>query len=212
MMQIQQHVVMHKTSEYPSALKTALEISGSDTLPLEKLIAYTEAGYIPHYRIDGGEFLYRSGEVKSWIAKNLMGRCNGADLPYELKITVPAEKISTYPPSSISNLPNLQQVPKYGFNSGIYFLCFGDEVVYVGQSTSPASRIASHVLEGKKVFDRVYLLPIPEQDLNNVETAFIKTFNPKYNGKIRGTDKPLTLQATEDAESVFSRIGYVVEV
>ena len=58
----------------------------------------------------------------------------------------------------------------------------------------------------------MYLLPIPEQDLNNVETAFIKTFNPKYNGKIRGTDKPLTLQATEDAESVFSRIGYVVEV
>ena len=54
MMQIQQHVVMHKTSEYPSALKTALEIAGSDTLPLEKLIAYTEAGYIPHYRIDGG--------------------------------------------------------------------------------------------------------------------------------------------------------------
>lgn len=208
MMEMQSHIVMHKTNDYPTSLKTAAEISGPETLPLEKLIAYTESGHMPHYRVDGGEYLYRSTEVKNWIAKNLMTRCEGSDLPYELKLTVPAEKISEHPPVSIQNLDGLQQVPKYGFNSGVYFLCFGGEVVYVGQSASPASRISSHVLEGKKMFDRVYLLPVPVNDLNNIEAAFIKTLNPVYNGKIKGTDKPIHPTLSEDIGDIFARIGY----
>lgn len=211
-MEMQSHIVMHKTNDYPSSLKTAAEIAGPETLPIERLIAYTESGHMPHYRVDGGEYLYRATEVKGWIARNLMTRCNGSDLPYELKLTVPAEKISEHPPTSIQCLNGLQQVPKYGFNSGIYFLCFGGEVVYVGQSSAPASRISSHVLEGKKVFDRVYLLPIPAPDLNNVEAAFIKTLNPIYNGKIRGTDRPVHPVLNESIDDVFSRAGYKLEV
>ncbi|ENU57378.1 hypothetical protein L291_3960 [Acinetobacter guillouiae MSP4-18] len=30
------HVIIHKTTEYPTGLKSANEIAGPDTLPLEK--------------------------------------------------------------------------------------------------------------------------------------------------------------------------------
>lgn len=199
------HVIIHKTTEYPTGLKSANEIAGPDTLPLEKLIAYAESGYLPHYRIDGGDYLFKVSEVKSWISKNLMVRCNGADLPFNLKITVPAEQITEQAPFSICNLKGLQQVPKYGFNSGVYFLCWGTEVVYVGQSTNPSTRIASHVSEAKKIFDRVYLLPVPEHDLNNVEGAFIDALKPKYQGGMRsGKGKPLLPPMTRTTKETFA--------
>ena len=39
-----------------------------------------------------------------------------------------------------------------------------------------------HVLEGVKVFDRVFVLPVPVSELDKIESAFIRELKPEYNG------------------------------
>jgi hypothetical protein len=65
-----------------------------------------------------------------------------------------------------------------------YFLCDGDEVVYVGQSSCISARLGTHIMEGVKKFDhdRVFFLPCPIESLNLIEQHYIETLKPKYNG------------------------------
>jgi hypothetical protein len=63
----------------------------------------------------------------------------------------------------------------------IYFLFHGDDLVYVGQSNCPAQRIANHLLDKVKVFDRYALLPCDKLDLLRLEAYYIDHFKPKYN-------------------------------
>jgi hypothetical protein len=60
------------------------------------------------------------------------------------------------------------------------------EVVYVGKSTSLEVRIQTH--RANKCFDEVLYIPVDDNnDLDMVESAFIRLMNPKYNGNERGT-------------------------
>jgi len=63
--------------------------------------------------------------------------------------------------------------------SGVYFLLHEEEVVYVGQSTHVAQRVATG--HSDKVFDDAYMLLVPEDQLLAVEAAFIQALNPIYN-------------------------------
>jgi hypothetical protein len=67
---------------------------------------------------------------------------------------------------------------------GVYFLCLGDKVVYVGQSLNPPSRASAH-LASRIGFDRVYVLPVPREALDLVEGALIRSLKPKLNGEGR---------------------------
>lgn len=61
----------------------------------------------------------------------------------------------------------------------IYFLLHHKEIVYVGQTIRWLSRVGSH--SHSKIFNSIYLMPIPEKNLNDVEAELIVLLNPKYN-------------------------------
>lgn len=183
-----QHVVTHKTNEYPSGLKPAHEVtSGVGGISAERLIELANAGYMPHYRIDGGEPLFKISEVKSWVSSNLVSRHSGRPLAKTIRVVMPAPECSEPPPDSLSDFKHLlQQIPTHDYQPGVYFLCQSSEVVYVGQSTSPAGRVGQHSNKGEIKFDRVYLLPVPQSELNDVESAFIRTIKPSQQGRVQG--------------------------
>ncbi len=62
----------------------------------------------------------------------------------------------------------------------IYFLLEGDQVVYVGQTTSIETRLAQHV-GLHKAFDRVLAMPVPAADLGAVERTLICQLLPALN-------------------------------
>lgn len=89
--------------------------------------------------------------------------------------------ISAEVPTCINRIgARLRPVPIHAMPPGVYFLIVGEEVVYVGQSLTPMTRVQEHMLD--KHFDRAYLLPVPPDRLNAVETAFIQHLKPALNG------------------------------
>ncbi len=204
------YLVMQKTNEFPTALKGADDVAASigDIGP-ERIVELAEAGYLPHYRIDGGPPKFKIAEVKQWLASNLVSRSNGRSLPDAIRIVVAAEKITDRPPSSICNIPNMQQMPRHGYQPGVYFLCKGDDVVYVGQSVSPSSRIAGHCSDRTKDFDRVYLLPVPQSELDNAEAAFIHHLMPVQQGGLKsGKGKPTSPRMSKPKDEILMSFGH----
>ena len=63
--------------------------------------------------------------------------------------------------------------------SGIYFLCQGATVVYVGRAKNIARRIAKHI--GSKDFDTVMVMRVPEEQLASVEMHWIRRLRPQLN-------------------------------
>lgn len=95
------------------------------------------------------------------------------------------------PPLPISGIDQLQRMDFPGGCSGVYFLCDGDEVVYVGQSTFVICRIAEHMREGRKIFDSVFVLPCEKDQLLKTEEHWIIVLRPKYNlSSIKGQPHP----------------------
>lgn len=202
------HLVMHKTNTYPTGLKSADEVAGYvGNISAARILELADSGYLPHYRIDGGTPQFKPAEVKGWLANNLMARCEGRALPDAIRIVIPAPDVTDDPPNSISNVPYLQQLPKYGYQPGVYFLCKGAEVVYVGQSVTPSSRVGAHTNDRQKDFDRVYLLPVPKSELDNVEAAFIHHLRPAQQGGIKsGRSTPVSPGMTRPMGEILNSV------
>ena len=64
---------------------------------------------------------------------------------------------------------------------GVYFLLQDFKIVYVGQTQNGLHRIGQHFVDEKKAFDSYTFLPVPESQLNIIESAYIEKFNPVYN-------------------------------
>jgi len=76
-------------------------------------------------------------------------------------------------------LDNLQKIKR---ENGLYFLCKGEDIVYVGHSTNVYTRILEHIVEDKKTFDNVrsvYHEDILRSEI--VEVMLISKLRPKYN-------------------------------
>lgn len=82
------------------------------------------------------------------------------------------------PPSGLADLPGLVPLPVWS-GGAVYFLVRDSEVVYVGQSTNPLTRVQSHA--DRVAFHRAFALPVPVEHLNAVEGALIRLFNPVHN-------------------------------
>jgi hypothetical protein len=66
--------------------------------------------------------------------------------------------------------------------SAVYFLLDeSDEIVYVGQSTNALGRLGTHLAEGTKEFVAAIAVPVPVEDLLEVEAKYINAYKPKYN-------------------------------
>lgn len=156
----------------------------------ERLLELAEAGYLPHWRSFGhgdesSEPLFHMPTLRRYVVENILvenkGRAFPKVLPVYIPTTIDREDRSRIPKCLHSIVKHLERLDVNGFPPAIYFLCHGDEVVYVGQSTNMVGRIITH--QADKVFDRVYFLRTPESDLEHVEAAFIVLLQPKYNGK-----------------------------
>ena len=75
-------------------------------------------------------------------------------------------------------IPTLLPPKKY---SGIYFLCIGNRLAYIGRSVSVITRIATHIGEHRIEFDCMYVVPHPTQGLKEIEEAMIKYYHPPQN-------------------------------
>jgi len=66
----------------------------------------------------------------------------------------------------------------YG-HTGVYFLIFKEELVYVGQSVNVFARISSHA---DKHFDKYAFIPCSREDLDTIESLYIHVLRPRLNG------------------------------
>ena len=66
-----------------------------------------------------------------------------------------------------------------GVLCGVYFLLDGEEVVYVGQSVNVYARVANH--RESKRFATAICIPVPRDELDAVESAFIRRLRPRLN-------------------------------
>jgi hypothetical protein len=73
------------------------------------------------------------------------------------------------------------------FGSFVYFLCVGDEVVYVGQTGDLQARLYGH--NNRFAFDAVYVLGVPQVERLAIEYYWIGKLRPKYNRAV--TDRPV---------------------
>ena len=77
----------------------------------------------------------------------------------------------------------IKTASKYNRYSGayIYFLLHENEVVYIGKSTSLASRIVEHINSGTKTFDDVSVIECSIDEMDDLEIKYIKEYCPRYN-------------------------------
>ena len=61
---------------------------------------------------------------------------------------------------------------------GVYFCYSGGRLVYVGKSANAARRVSSHHLKG---FENVIMLPLPVEQIDEVEAAMIAALQPPWN-------------------------------
>ena len=177
------------------AFKTPEEAAKSlgHTISPERLIELADAGYAPHYLIDGRGPWFKITELREWVDSNAVQACGGLPMPTRLSLIVAAEsRPASDAPASISRLIGLRHIdPAHLLCPGVYFHCQGDEVVYVGQSVSVPDRVMSHIRESRrpvgKMFDplRIFYLPVPESELLRVESEFIARLRPRYNGETK---------------------------
>jgi hypothetical protein len=66
------------------------------------------------------------------------------------------------------------------FNTGIYFLILGDEIVYVGKSSNVGARIAEHSSRGRD-FDRFHVILCLPGEADELERRYIEAIRPKQN-------------------------------
>jgi excinuclease UvrABC nuclease subunit len=80
-------------------------------------------------------------------------------------------------------IKNLYQLPLEAITTppGIYFLCHQSKLVYIGKAVNITNRIFGHISEGIKEFYSVFYIPCHVANLDQIESALIKYFRPKYN-------------------------------
>ncbi|MCK5345245.1 MAG: hypothetical protein KAR20_17670, partial [Candidatus Heimdallarchaeota archaeon] len=95
------------------------------------------------------------------------------------------------------NLPN--ELPKL---CGIYFLCYQNNVVYVGKSIDFFNREKHHRRD--KVYDDVLFIVAPEARLDTIERIAIKSLKPEYN-KAGINDSTYDDYGLKDLEDMLTR-------
>lgn len=201
------HTVVAVLPDWPTGLRDAESIAVEIGTTAERLNALADAGFAPHYRIDGSKALFKTSELKKWAARNLVEHVAGKDIPDPVKVVLDADRIKDYRkvPPAIREIENLRDITGEISRIGIYFLCFNGEVVYVGQSVQAASRIKQHI--HTKVFTEAYFLAWPRDDLNRIEGALIRSLRPRLNGQTpTGHMVGVRLDMDEEYENVLLTI------
>ena len=156
------------------------EAAGICLIKEERLIELARNGFAPHILIDNRHYWFNRREIFTWAKDNLYLHFEGSALP-KVMIVRDHAKADPYgmPESLVPMVGKLREFQGDPHGPCVYFLIDNDDVVYVGQSRSLASRIETH--QKNKIFNRSVYLPCPEENLNDVESSLIRKLRPKYN-------------------------------
>lgn len=172
--------VVHHFDAMPAGLKSAAEAEPLCDLSELRLVELANAYLIPHYRVDGGPPLFLVPEVRKWVAKNLLRRFEGSDC-LEVKFVGLPPPATSPRPECLAQLEGLRELSPDCYGSGIYFLCRGQELRYIGQSVNVAARIEAQARQ--RSFDRVFFLSAPASELDAIESRLIHALCPPENGR-----------------------------
>lgn len=193
-------------------LRTAEELRGKlvESLGIATIHELANDGIMPHYRITNPKtqetgLLFVQEEVNAWIGDNLT--------VYEKGYIVPEWRFfyfdrSQYPvvaevPEELAAVADLRQLPLTDLATppGIYFLCKGKQIRFIGRSTDITKRIIDHQKEGDIDFDAVFFLQCPVHRLTALHESLVKYLKPAQNeAKSKGNNTRLGL---DDAEAIL---------
>lgn len=145
------------------------------------ILHFVNYRYMPYHELGGSGRGYNFKEVVKWLIKNHKRHSfDGVDMhPAMISFRSRSRKETRrLVPDALKDIMHLTPV-EVGYPSGVYFLCQDEKVVYVGQSVKPSSRIPHHYKDKK--FNKVFLLPVPEERLLQIENDYIRKFEPLYN-------------------------------
>lgn len=179
-----------KPQEFPSfgniaampKLIDLAEAARCSELSVARLIELADAGYLPHYQVDGGPPMFRRQELLAWVKDNLVQVHKGMPMPRHAVTLLDPETPAGKVPAALRGIDQLQPCVLAASISGVYFLCRDGTVVYVGQSTDVYRRVLDHRCSGIKGFNSAYFWPVPRPDLDRIEGAFIRLLKPRFNG------------------------------
>jgi hypothetical protein len=200
-------VVANSVTAFPPGLKSLAETAKETHLSEERLRAFADGGFVPHYRVDSGPPLFRPAEVRKWVAEHLIQRIEGKPLPFPIRIVepLPIVKDRGRVPVPLQEIKDLCDITGEVRRTGIYFLCTNGEVLYIGQSVNAAARISNHT---DKPFESAFFVPWPEDDLTRLESALIRAIRPPLNGvNKKGEPRVPAIASAGDIE-VLSEIGF----
>jgi hypothetical protein len=173
---------MYDLKNFKSML-TAEQAADLCHLKKSRLIELAQTGYAPCVFVDNDEILFFRNDILDWTKANLVRIQQGKE--FRLDIIVNDNPSPGDVPEALHSIANKLKEFRSKSLPCIYFLINGDEIVYVGQSSSLQSRLESHRSD-KKEFDRVLFLPTPSSFLSSLEMALIRALKPKYNQSLVG--------------------------
>lgn len=166
--------------DFREKLYTLKEVSEMTKLAEDKLLEHAKSGYAPCVIIDG-EYFFKE-QIFRWIKKHFIKIQKGMAFPEKLTIFVnqPLPDSAIEIPADIRKLEGIKKYDFWHFPPCVYFLCHGNELVYIGQALHLPKRLFEHMQMGK-IFDQVYFLEVPKSELDKVEQMFIREIKTKYN-------------------------------
>jgi hypothetical protein len=137
-----------------------------------------------------------------------MVRVHVSELAPRLGIAEPPElnpgEDASAVPSEIKGISGLIDADRMHLPVGVYFLYFRGVLQYVGKSIAPASRLHQHRQLGR-VFDRAFVLPVPQSMMDQAESALIRRFRPPLN-------VTMPIIGLDDDANVLSKLGFNAEI
>jgi hypothetical protein len=173
-------------------LKKISECKGKvkDVISDNEILQLCIDGVCPHYVIINPitkeeSIWFMPSELNEWFESNYIlqrtGTINTTYTFLHFNNSICEEKGQV--PTELTRINNLYTLPIENISTpaGVYFLCKGKKIQYIGQAVNVGRRIIDHMNEGVKEFDKVYFITCHVKQLSEVEKAFIRYFQPTYN-------------------------------
>jgi len=177
----------------------------------EGVLQLAKDGICPHYILTNPltkeeTIWFLPSELNQWFQDNFARYDSGGFVQeynfvhFDRELNSPKGEV----PVELCKIKELYEIPIQYVNTppGIYFLCKGGKIQYIGQATNVANRVKAHVSEGVKDFDSVFFITCPVGNLNALESSLIKYFKPEANKALKGEPSESDILS---AEALFKR-------
>lgn len=128
--------------------------------------------------------------------------------------------------ADLLSLPEILKISKKTnyIKSGVYFLIYEKEIVYVGSSMNIYARLTAHNNNKNLEFDSYSIIEAPEKDLKELEADYIFWFTPEHNknlysenikqiARIKPTyNQALSLECSIIGNKIYVRDGQDFEI